>query len=182
MIEEQTEACTSCGSLLDVTGAPMFAERTCPVCGEQIHVRREFANYELLQLLGQGGQGTVYRATDRNLDRQVALKILRVDQGGDPAFVKLFEHEAKITASINHPNVVRVYSFGTVDDRVYLAMELVDGGTFDDLIDKLGRVPEGRVLQVGIQVAQGLRAGFERGLIHRDVKPGNILFAGDGSA
>ncbi len=182
MPEEQTEPCTSCGSLLEVTGAPLFADRTCPVCNEQIHVRRLFANYELLGVLGQGGQGTVYRATDLNLDRQVALKVLRLDQGSDPAFVKLFEHEAKITASINHPNVVRVYSFGTVDDRVYLAMELVDGGTFDDLMEKLGRVPEARVLQVGIQVAEGLRAGFENGLIHRDVKPGNILFASDGSA
>jgi serine/threonine protein kinase len=168
--------------MLDVTGAPMFAERTCPVCNEQIHVHRVFANYELTGLLGQGGQGTVYRATDLNLHREVALKVLRIDQAGDPAFVKLFEHEARLTASINHPNVVRVYSFGTVEDRVYLAMELVDGGTFDDLLEKLGRVPEGRVLQVAIQVAQGLRAGFEMGLIHRDVKPGNILFASDGSA
>ena len=182
MIEEQTEPCTSCGSLLEITGAPLFAERTCPVCSEQIHVHRQFAHYELLAMLGQGGQGTVYRAKDQNLDRQVALKVLRLDQGSDPAFVKLFEHEAKITASINHPNVVRVYSFGTVEDRVYLAMELVDGGTFDDLLEKLGRVPEARVLEVGIQVAQGLRAGFEMGLIHRDVKPGNILFAADGSA
>ena len=168
--------------MLDVTGAPMFAGRTCPVCGEQINVRRQFAHYELIKLLGQGGQGTVYCAVDQNLNRQVALKILRIDQGGDPAFVKLFEHEAQITASINHPNVVRVYSFGTVEDRVYLAMELVDGGTFDALLEKLGRVPEARVLQVGIQVAQGLKAGFEKGLIHRDVKPGNILFASDGSA
>jgi hypothetical protein len=182
MLEEQTEPCPSCGSILEVTSAPLFADRTCPVCSEQIHVHRQFANYELTALLGQGGQGTVYRAMDQNLNRQVALKVLRLDQGSDPAFVKLFEHEAKITASINHPNVVRVYSFGTVDGRVYLAMELVDGGTFDDLLEKLGTVPEARVLQVGIQVAEGLRAGFEKGLIHRDVKPGNILFAGDGSA
>ena len=182
MTEEQTEPCTSCGSLLEVTGAPLFAERTCPVCNEQIHVHRQFAHYELNALLGQGGQGTVYRATDTNLNRQVALKVLRLDQGSDPAFVQLFEHEAKITASINHPNVVRVYSFGTVEDRVYLAMELVDGGTLDDVMEKLGCVPEARVLQAGIQAAEGLRAGFEKGLIHRDVKPGNILFAADGSA
>ncbi len=182
MIEEQTEPCTSCGSLLEITGAPLFAERTCPVCNEQIHVHRQFAHYELISILGQGGQGTVFRATDLNLNRQVALKVLRLDQASDPAFVKLFDHEAKITASINHPNVVRVYSFGTEEDRVYLAMELVDGGTFDDQLEKLGKIPEARVLAVGIEVAQGLRAGFEKGLIHRDVKPGNILFASDGSA
>ena len=182
MIEEQTEPCTACGSLLEISGAPLFAERTCPVCGEQIHVNRQFANYELISLLGQGGQGTVYRAMDQNLNRQVALKVLRIDHGNDQDFVKLFEHEARLTASINHPNVVRVFSFGTVGDRVYLAMELVDGGTLDDLMEKIGRVPEVRVLDVGIQVAQGLKAGFESGLIHRDVKPGNILFAKDGSA
>ena len=182
MIEEQTEPCTSCGSMLEITGAPLFAERTCPVCGEQIHVHRQFANYELLSVLGQGGQGTVYRATDQNLDRQVALKVLRMEHANDQEFVNLFEHEAKITASINHPNVVRVFSFGAVADRLYLAMELVDGGTLDDLMEKIGRVPEVRVLEVGIQVAQGLKAGFENGLIHRDVKPGNILFAKDGAA
>ena len=182
MIEEQTEPCTACGSMLEITGAPLFAERTCPVCNEQIHVHRQFANYELISQLGQGGQGTVYRAMDQNLNRQVALKVLRIDHGNDESFVKLFEHEAKITASINHPNVVRVFSFGAVEDRVYLAMELVDGGTLDDLMEKIGRVPEIRVLEVGIQVAQGLKAGFENGLVHRDVKPGNILFSSDGSA
>ena len=182
MIEEQTEPCTSCGSLLEVSGAPLFAQRTCPVCNEQINVHRQFAHYEILAMLGQGGQGTVFRAMDLNLNRQVALKVLRLDQGSDPAFVKLFEHEAKITASINHPNVVRVYSFGNVENRLYLAMELVDGGTFDDQLEKLGKIPEARVLAVAIEVAQGLRAGFEMGLIHRDVKPGNILFASDGSA
>jgi hypothetical protein len=145
-------------------------------------LQNERARFATSRSTFTGSSGTVYRATDTNLNRQVALKILRPEQGSDPEFVKLFEHEARITASINHPNVVRVYSFGTVEDRVYLAMELVDGGTFDDLLEKLGKVPEARVLQVGIQVAQGLRAGFEMGLIHRDVKPGNILFAGDGSA
>ena len=182
MAQDQTEPCTACGSILDITGAPLFASRTCPVCGEQVNVHRQFKNYEVLALLGQGGQGTVYRALDQNLDRQVALKVLRLEHGSDPAFVKQFEHEARLTASINHPNVVRVYSFGAEDEHVYLAMELVDGGTFDDQMEKLGRVPEARVLQVGIQVAQGLRAGLEKGLIHRDVKPGNILFGSDGSA
>ncbi len=182
MALEQTEPCTACGSILDITGASLFAVRTCPVCGEQIHVRRQFKNYELLGVLGQGGQGTVYRALDQNLDRHVALKVLRLEHGGDPEFVQKFEHEARLTASINHPNVIRVYSFGTEDENVYLAMELVDGGTFDDQMEQLGRVPEARALQVAIQVAQGLRAGLEKGLIHRDVKPGNILFGGDGSA
>lgn len=176
------EPCPSCGSKLDITGAPLFARRTCPVCQEMIHVHRTFSHYELSGLIGQGGQGTVYRATDTKLNRLVALKVLRVDEAGGASFEKQFEHEAQLTASINHPNVVRVYSFGSEDGTVFIAMELVDGGTMDDLMEKLGRVPEARVLQIGIQVAEGLRAGFEKGLIHRDVKPGNILFSSDGSA
>ena len=152
------------------------------MCGTQIHVHRKFDHYELLAIMGQGGQGTVYRAEDTNLNRQVALKVLRMEHGKDPEFIKQFEGEARITASINHPNVVRVFSSGSDEGCVFLAMELVDGGTFDALMEKLGRVPEARALQVGIQVAQGLRAGFEKGLIHRDVKPGNILFGGDGAA
>ncbi|MEQ1853256.1 MAG: serine/threonine-protein kinase, partial [Chthoniobacteraceae bacterium] len=182
MAQQKNEACPECGSVLDVTGAPIFASRTCPVCGAQIHVCRRFGHYELQAVMGQGGQGTVYRAIDENLNRPVALKVLRTEHVTDPKFVKQFEHEAQLTASINHPNVVRVFSSGAGEDGVFLAMELVDGGTFDDLMEKLGRVPEARALQIGIQIAQGLRAGLEKGMIHRDVKPGNILFAKDGTA
>jgi serine/threonine protein kinase len=180
--QTQTESCESCGSLLDITGAPIFAERTCPVCSEQIHVNRQFDHFELLKIMGQGGQGTVFRAKDTTLDRLVALKILRSEHASDPVFVRQFEHEARLTASIAHPNVVRVYSFGARDGHVFLAMELVDGGTLDGLMERTGRIPEAQALQVGIEIAQGLRAGFEKGLIHRDVKPGNMLFGADGTA
>jgi eukaryotic-like serine/threonine-protein kinase len=182
MSEAQTEPCPACGSLLDVTGAHIFAERTCPVCATPINVRRKFGHYELIGMVGSGGQGVVYRAVDNNLNRLVALKLLRTEYSEDPEFVRQFEHEARLTASINHPNVVRVYSFGADEGHVYLAMELVDNGTMDDLMEKLGRIPEARALQIGIEVAQGLRAGYEKGLIHRDVKPGNVLFAKDGTA
>ncbi len=178
----QTEPCPACGAVLDVTGAQIFAERTCPVCATPIHVRRKFGHYELMEVVGQGGQGLVYKAVDNNLNRLVALKLLRTEYANDPEFVQQFESEAHITASINHPNVVRVFSFGTDEGHVYLAMEMVGKGTLDDLMEKLRRVPEARALQIGIEIAQGLRAGHEKGLVHRDVKPGNILFGEDGSA
>ena len=168
--------------MLDVTGAQIFAERTCPVCSSAINVRRKFGHYELMEVVGRGGQGLVYKAVDNNLNRLVALKLLRTEYANDAEFVRKFESEAHITASINHPNIVRVFSFGTDEGHVYLAMELVAKGTLDDLMEKLGRVPEARALQIGIEVAQGLRAGHEQGLIHRDVKPGNVLFGEDGSA
>lgn len=135
-----------------------------------------------MELTGSGGQGMVYRALDNNLNRMVALKLLRREYSSDPEFVKQFGHEARLTAMINHPNAVRIFSFGQHEEHMYLAMELVDRGTLDDLMAKLVRVPEARALQIGIQIAEGLRAGKEYDLIHRDVKPGNILFAEDGSA
>ncbi len=181
MPEIQTESCPACGSLLDVTGAQIFAERTCPICSSQIHVRRSFGQYELLNIVGHGGQGVVYRAVDNTLNRFVALKLLRTEYSSDAEFVRLFESEAQVTASINHPNVVRVFSFGADDGHVFLAMELVANGTLDELMGKIGRVPEVRALQIGIEIVKGLKAGFEQGLIHRDVKPGNILFAEDGT-
>ncbi len=88
-----------------------------------------------------------------------------------------FEREARITASVNHPHVVKVYSFGSDHGLFYIAMELVDKGSLDDLMNLQGRVAEIQALGVGIQVAQGLQAAHQKGLIHRDVKPGNILFA-----
>ena len=124
----------------------------------------------------------VFRALDSTLNRLVALKVLRSEHSGDPAFVAQFEHEARLTASINHPNVVRVFSFGAIDEHVFLAMELVDGGTLDKLMEETGRIPEAQALKVGIEIAKGLRAGFEKGLVHRDVKPGNMLFSADGTA
>ncbi|MEK0451965.1 MAG: hypothetical protein RL088_4233 [Verrucomicrobiota bacterium] len=178
----QTENCPACGTSLDVTGAQIFAERTCPVCGTPINVRRKFGHYELMEVLGHGGQGLVFKAVDNNLNRLVALKLLRTEYAEDPEFVRQFESEAQVTASINHPNVVRVFSFGADEGHVYLAMEMVANGTLDDLMEKRGRLPEARVLEIGIQIANGLKAGYERGLVHRDVKPGNILFGEDGSA
>jgi hypothetical protein len=141
----QTENCPACGTSLDVTGAQIFAERTCPVCGTPINVRRKFGHYELMEVLGHGGQGLVFKAVDNNLNRLVALKLLRTEYAEDPEFVRQFESEAQVTASINHPNVVRVFSFGADEGHVYLAMEMVANGTLDDLMEKRGRLPEARI-------------------------------------
>ena len=149
----------------------------CPACGAAQRVRRTFDHFELQEVLGAGGMGAVYRALDTSLNRPVALKLLRKEFSADQEFVKQFEKEAAITASINHPNVVRVYTSGQDHGVVYIAMELVDKGSLDDLMNLQGSVAEAQVLEVGIQTAKGLNAALKRGLIHRDVKPGNILFA-----
>jgi serine/threonine protein kinase len=171
------ETCRACGQLLDVSDLGPFSEIDCPNCGESQRVRTKFHHFELVEFLGEGGMGSVFRATDLNLQRQVALKILKRHAGGqEPDYKKLAE-EARITASINHPHVVKVFSFGDDHGLFYLAMELVPKGSLDDLMGLQGRVGELQALNTGIQVAQGLQAALERGLLHRDVKPGNILFA-----
>ena len=171
------QTCTTCGTLIDVSDEEPFALMHCPTCGAAQRVRRIFDHFELQEVLGAGGMGTVYRALDTSLNRPVALKLLRKEYSADQEFVKQFEKEAAITASINHPNVVRVYTAGQDHGLVYIAMELVDKGSLDDLMNLQGRVAEAQVLEVGVQTAKGLNAALKRGLIHRDVKPGNILFA-----
>jgi serine/threonine protein kinase len=109
----------------------------------------------------------------------VALKILRPELSADPNEIRRLEHEARATAAVNDPHVVQVFSSGTDHGQFYLVMELVDEGSLDDRMAERGRVGEAQVLDTGIQVARGLRAAHEKGLIHRDIKPGNILFAGE---
>ena len=175
--EPVIQTCTACGVLIDVTDEEPFALMHCPGCGAAQRVRRSFDHFELQEVLGSGGMGSVYRALDTSLNRTVALKLLRKEYSADREFVAQFEKEAAITASINHPNVVKVYTAGQDHDLVYIVMELVDKGSLDDLMSLQGRVPEAQVLEVGVQIAKGLNAALQRGLIHRDVKPGNILFA-----
>ena len=171
------QECPTCGALIDVAGEDPFALMHCPTCGGAMRVRRQFDHFELQEQLGSGGMGTVYRALDQNLGRQVALKLLQQEHSANPEFIAQFAKEAAVTASINHPHVVKVYSTGVDHGLVYIAMELVDKGSLDDLLAQDEKVAEVQALTTGIQIAQGLNAALQRGLIHRDVKPGNILFA-----
>ena len=176
------QECADCGALIDVTSEEPFALMHCPTCGAAMRVRTRFDQFELEEALGAGGMGAVYRALDTNLHRLVALKLLQKAHSENPEFVAQFQKEAAITASINHPHVVKVYSTGRDHGRLYIAMELVDRGSLDDRMTAEGRISELQTLNVGIQIAQGLNAALHRGLIHRDIKPGNILFASASNA
>ncbi len=171
------EACPACGTLMDVTDQAPFAKIYCPSCGQNLRARRQFNNYQLLEQLGEGGMGAVFKALDCNLHRHVALKILKRECSANEEEQAKLEEEARITASINHPHVVKIFSFGKDHGQFYLAMELVERGTLDQLMTLQRRVAEAQILAVGIQIAEGLEAALEKGLIHRDIKPGNILFA-----
>ena len=180
MSDPNTISCPECGLPVDIGDAEPLSRVPCPACGERVRIARSFNHFELRETLGTGGMGTVYRARDTQLDRDVALKLLRKDLG--PEYANQLQQEARITASVNHPHVVQVFSFGHDHDQYYLVMELVDRGTLDDLMAEQKKIPEADVLRTGIEVARGLRAAYQKGLIHRDVKPANILFNEEGMA
>lgn len=176
------QACPQCAALIDITDHEPLDVIQCPNCGMQFAVSGQVASYQILEVAGRGGMGVVYKAYDPSLDRQIALKLLRKDHSQDEKLIQQLEAEAAITASVNDPNVVRVFGTGFDRGRFFLAMELVNLGSLDDLIRAQGRVAEAQVLRVGIQIATGLRAAWQHGLIHRDVKPGNILFSNSHTA
>jgi tRNA A-37 threonylcarbamoyl transferase component Bud32 len=132
--------------------------------------------YTIERPLGSGGMAEVFLAHDEVLDRDVALKVLRSQYAGDEEFYERFRREATSAAGLSHPNIVQVYDRGEVDDGTcYIAMEYVSGGTLKERLDERGPMEPERALAVAGQVAEALWAAHERGVIHRDIKPQNIL-------
>ncbi len=136
--------------------------------------------YRLIELLGSGGMATIYRATDTGLGRDVALKLLRPEYLRDPDFSARFRQEAQAAASLSHPNVVTVYDYGEDPSGPFIVMELVDGEDLATILRRSGTLPPRQVARIGAGVARALAAAHARGLIHRDVKPGNVLIGSDG--
>jgi serine/threonine-protein kinase len=137
--------------------------------------------YEITALLGVGGMGEVYRATDTNLKRQVAIKVLPAAVAGDAERLARFQREAEVLAALNHPNIAHVYGLEKSDGTGALVMELVEGPTLADRIAK-GPIPLDEALPIAKQIAEALEAAHEPGIIHRDLKPANIKVRDDGTA
>jgi serine/threonine-protein kinase len=135
--------------------------------------------YEITGLLGVGGMGEVYRATDTKLSRKVAIKTLPAELASDKDRLARFEREARLLAALNHPHIASVYSLGEHDGALYLAMELVDGVTLQHKL-ALERLPIEEALRLALQIAEALEAAHEKGVVHRDLKPANIMVSGDG--
>ncbi|MDA7650213.1 serine/threonine protein kinase, partial [Verrucomicrobiales bacterium] len=173
-------ACPSCGVIMDVSSCDPYSKVICPECSAMIRVRADFLHFRIEKKIGEGGLSRVFRAVDQTLDRLVALKILNPDFSKDAERAVEFEREAKITALISHPNVVKVFSAGRDQDHYFMAMELVGGGSLDEMIHLEGKISEKKVLDLGSELVQGMNAAHAVGLIHRDIKPGNILFSEDG--
>ncbi|MFO0999186.1 MAG: protein kinase [Planctomycetaceae bacterium] len=133
------------------------------------------AHYDIIRCLGRGGMGTVFEAFDTRLFRPVAIKFMASSLAASPKARTRFLREARVAASINHPNVVTIHAVDEYDGRPYLVMEFVSGKTLHEHLRKLGALPLGDVLRISRQIATGLRAAHEKGIVHRDIKPGNIL-------
>jgi eukaryotic-like serine/threonine-protein kinase len=176
-----TPTCWHCGAVLDAGGSEPLLRVVCH-CGQKHLLQRTFDHFVPVETLGVGGMGTVYKARDTQLERFVALKLLRKDLSSEADHDAQLQQEARIAASVNHPNVVQIFGLGTDHGRFYVVMELLDHGSLDDLIESQRRVSEHQVLDIGIQIARGLRAAHRKGLIHRDVKPANILFVDEQAA
>src|SRR6266853_265266 len=138
-------------------------------------------SYEILAPVGTGGMGDVYRAHDRNLNRQVAIKVLSANFAHDPNLLMRFRREAHILASLNHPNIVTIYDIGQDRRTVYIAMELVDGKALDEIL-AAHAMPTRDVLDIAVQTASGLAVAHESGIVHRDLKPKNVMVRKDGLA
>jgi DNA-binding winged helix-turn-helix (wHTH) protein len=142
---------------------------------------RTVSHYRMLDVIGGGGMGVVYRAEDLKLGRRVALKFLPEELGSDPQAQERFSREARAVSSLDHHNICPIFEFGEHEGRPFMAMQLLEGQTLrDHLATSESALPLEELLNIGIQVSDGLQAAHERGIIHRDIKPANIFLTDKG--
>lgn len=177
-----TFTCSACECRIDASGLTAFTPVDCPACGSHETVPAQLGNFLLLKLLGTGGMGGVYYAQDESLGRYVAIKVMLQSLGDDEAFVETFRHEAQAVAKLNHPNIAQIYSFGQEKGQPYIVMELVSGERVDDMMEAPDGVSPVTAMRIGLQIARGLSAADEAGLVHGDIKPENILLDIKGQA
>ena len=174
-------------------GATVFADSPrgfCSVClfktglgsleedheGEQNpnRIQTEFGDYELLGEIGRGGQGVVYRARQKSLNRTVALKVIALGQWSSTPHLKRFRHEAEAAASLEHPRIVPIYEIGERDGSCYFSMQFIEGGQLDQILKQQPMSPR-RAAELLVKIARTVQFAHEHGILHRDIKPGNIL-------
>ncbi|MEG2328077.1 MAG: serine/threonine-protein kinase, partial [Akkermansia sp.] len=154
----------------------------CPTCQTMFRVHETMGPYVIKGKIGAGGMSVVYRAQDSILGRASALKILNETYALQEERIKRFESEAQIMAKVQHPNIVKIYGVGHAQEHFYIAMELIDGRDLETVMHSSGAIPEMKVLDIAIQLAEGLKAAWRGGVLHRDIKPANILIDSNGVA
>lgn len=159
-----------------------YSRVLCPECQTENRVKNQFGPYLVTRRHAIGGMSSVFTAYDETLGREVALKILSEEFLKNETRIAAFKEEARLTASFSHPHVVRVYTTGWAFGWFYIAMEFVPGGHLEHRIREQEKIPEKEMLPLAIQIAEGLKGAQAAGLIHRDIKPGNILLDSEGNA
>ena len=144
-----------------------------------IPASRKLGHYRILEKIGSGGMGEVYRARDERLDREVAVKVLSAGVLADETARKRFRNEALALSKFNHPNIATIYDFDADEGADFIVTELVNGETLAEKV-AAGRLPEREILDLAAQLAEGLAAAHERGIVHRDLKPANLRVTVDG--
>ncbi len=166
-------------TLLENAGENGSFLQDSPLAGAALVKGQKLGNFEILEPIGSGGMGEVYRARDSRLKRDVAIKVLPRAFARDAERLARFEREARAASALNHPNIVCVYDIGRADDTAWIASELVEGQSLRQLLAK-GALPLRRVIDIARQIADGLAAAHATGLVHRDLKPENVMLARDG--
>ena len=173
--------CSSCGSKVFIPAdLPPLEWTPCSKCRADVMMPMMLRQFKLLRPIASGGMGTVYRALDTSLNREVAVKLMKDELQTDPDAVESFQIEARACASLNHTNIIHLYSFDEHQGKRYLVMEIADNGSLDSRIEAEGRLPELDILDIGTKVAAALDSALQKKLLHRDIKPGNILFNQEG--
>jgi len=195
----EARVCATCGGSFSIPGGaaeggatrrlagPPAAESTL-LCrpgaaapGVPQGIPQRLGPYQVLETIGAGGMGVVYRGYDARLNRNVALKTLKPELSLDPEFRERFLREARSAAALSHPNVTQIYFIGEEEGQPFFAMEFLEGKSLETLVREQGKLPPGRAAEMIRQAASGLRAAAARGIIHRDIKPSNLALTSDGT-
>jgi len=176
--------CGKCGTKLGLEGTPQYS-RTMTMMAPAPELRRGqvFAGrYEVIEEVGRGGMGSVYRVEDKKVSEEIALKLINPEIAQDKKIIERFSHELTVARRISHRNVCRMYDLSEAEGTHFITMEYVQGEDLRSLLKRIGRLPEDKALAIARQVADGLAEAHHLGVVHRDLKPGNIMVDREGNA
>jgi tetratricopeptide (TPR) repeat protein len=182
--QADTFFCGKCGAKLGIKEAPPYSKTiTLMTPAPELQRGKLFAGrYEVIEELGRGGMGSVYRVEDKKVNEEIALKLINPEIAQDRKIIDRFSHELKVARQISHRNVCRMYDLGEAEGSHFITMEYVQGEDLRSLLKRIGRLPEDKALAIARQVADGLAEAHHLGVVHRDLKPGNIMVDREGNA
>jgi len=175
LLQEHIDNCSACSMILEEVKASFVPQRAeAPKTSAEVG-EVSVPGYEIIERLGKGGMGAVYKAEQTSLGRIVAIKVLFEELSKNDTLIQRFEREARAAAKLTHPNLIHVYDFGKSDKVHFITMEFVDGKTVYQLIRDMGKINPKKTLEIALKVAEALDYAFQNGIIHRDIKPENIM-------